>query len=209
MKNNFLLAAFQIPDNFYAELGSYFEQLPVDPYIDGDYRLRGYARYQKAGDSYIRLAHAPFCQSSDINRLVGDVQRDFAPMDENIDHTEELQHLLRSFAEYTLGNKDGVIEAHQIRVTCDAQQVGSPAPEGIHQDGFNYVGICCLNRQDISGGNTKIFTDPEGQNLHINTVLEEDQFIIFNDQRYYHYVSETLSEQHGKKGVRDVFVFTA
>ncbi|MCV2402512.1 2OG-Fe dioxygenase family protein [Marinomonas sp. C2222] len=209
MKNKLLLAAFQIPHNFHSELGMYFEQLPVDPYIDGDYRLRGYSRYQKKGDSYTRLPHTPFCQSSNINRLVGDVQRDFSPMDEHIDHTDELQHLLRSFAEYTLGGEDGVIEAHQIRVTCDAQQAGNPAPEGIHQDGFNFVGICCLKRQDISGGNTKIFTDSEGEDLHINTVLEEGQFIIFNDQRYYHYVSETLSEQQGKKGVRDVFVFTA
>lgn len=209
MKNKFLLSAFQIPPSFYSTLGDYFDRLKVDPYIDGKYRLRAYARYQKQGHSYTRLAHAPFCQSSDINRLVGDVEREFAPMEEGIDQTQELQHLLRSFSEHTLDDQDGVIEVHQIRVICDADEAGSPAPEGIHQDGFTYVGICCLKRQDIIGGHTKIFTDASGKHLHIDTVLEEDQFIIFNDQRYYHYVSQTVSEQQGKKGVRDVFVFTA
>jgi hypothetical protein len=199
MKNNFLLAAFQIPERFHQTLGRYFEVLPKDPYIDGDYRFRGYARYEKKGNVFTRLPHAPFCQSSDINHLVGDIKRNFSPMDDALDSTGELQHLLRSFSEYTLGDKDGVIETHQIRVTCDENNTGSPAPEGIHQDGFRYVGICCLKRQGINGGNTRIFTDAVGQSLHIDTVLEEDQFIIFNDQRYYHYVSETLSEQKGKK----------
>jgi hypothetical protein len=209
MKNNFLLAAFQIPENFYHAVECYFDRLPKDPYIDGDYRFRAYARYEKKGRKFSRLPHARFCQSAGINHLVGGVERDFSPLSDSLDDSEELQHLLRSFSEYTLGANDGVIDVHQIRVTCDENNIGSPAPEGIHQDGFNYVGICCLKRQDIDGGNTRIFTDVSGKNLHIDTVLEEDQFIIFNDQRYYHYVSETLSKHKGKEGVRDVFVFTA
>ncbi len=210
MKNDLLLAAFKTPEYLNQNLGRYFTELPKDPYIEGDYRFRTYARYDKKGDVYTRLPHAFFCQTSNINHLVGNIERDFSPMVDEIDCTEEFQHLLKSFAEYTLGaDTDGVIEVHQIRVTCDEGSTGSPVPEGIHQDGFDYVGICCLKRVDISGGNTRIFSDATGQHAHIDTVLEENQFIIFNDKRYYHYVSEILSNKKGQKGVRDVFVFTA
>ncbi|MFT7388270.1 MAG: hypothetical protein ACI8VC_001515 [Candidatus Endobugula sp.] len=40
------------------------------------------------------------------------------------------------FSEYTLGDKDGVIKTHQIRATCNEDDMGSPASEGIHNDGF-------------------------------------------------------------------------
>ena len=43
----------------------------------------------------------------------------------------------------------------------------------------------------------------------MNTVLEENQFVILNDRRFFHHISETLSNIEGQKGVRDVFVFTA
>ncbi len=40
---------------------------------------------------------------------------------------------------------------HQIRVVASKDEQGEPAPEGIHKDGFDYVGIFCINRDGISG----------------------------------------------------------
>ena len=190
-------------------MGNYFDSLPVDPYIDGHYRYRAYARYQQEVTGFTRLPHQSFCQAEDINRLAGGVKREFAEIDNQMDETEEFQHLLQSFTEYTHpDDPHSIIEVHQIRVICDEDHAGSPAPEGIHQDGFSYVGIFCVQRKHIKGGYTQVFLDPVDQHPHINTVLEENQFMILNDRRYYHYVSETLSNHKGKKGVRDVFVFT-
>ncbi|OEE61767.1 hypothetical protein A1OO_12375 [Enterovibrio norvegicus FF-33] len=211
MQNKFLIEAFQTPDAVSQTLLPYFSRLSKDPYVDSDVRFRSYARFAIDTEGEImRLPHKAFMQSSDVNRVVGDVERHFAPMDDGMVTLPEFAHLLRSFTAATgLEHTGGEVDVHQIRVTCSAQDTSAPAPEGIHQDGFRFVGIFCVQRQNIAGGFTQIFTSPVEQHPHLNTVLEPNQFVIIDDQRYYHHISETLSSESGQEGVRDVFVFTA
>ncbi|MGF1707431.1 2OG-Fe dioxygenase family protein [Enterovibrio baiacu] len=211
MQNTFLIEAFQTPSEVADTLTPYFSSLERDPYVDSDVRFRSYARFSLSSSGEIsRLAHAPFMQSSDVNRVVGDVLREFAPMSDDMINTQAFQHLLKSFASATGIEKDGTqVDVHQIRVTCSVDDTSAPAPEGIHQDGFRFVGIFCVQRKNIAGGFTQIFTSPVEQHPHLNTVLEPNQFIILDDARYYHHISETLSSQSGEEGIRDVFVFTA
>ncbi|RXJ71836.1 hypothetical protein CS022_14855 [Veronia nyctiphanis] len=211
MHNKFLIEAFQTPDNVAEVLGGYYDELPSDPYVDSDIRFRSYAHFQAhEGGLTERLPHKPFTQSSQFNRVVGDIERHFEPMSDEMVQTAEFRHLVDSFVERTgIDKVNGHFDVHQIRVTCDEDATSAPAPEGIHQDGFRYVGIFCVQRRNISGGYTQIFSSPVDQHPHLNTVLEENQFIILNDSRYFHHISETLSSKAGEKGVRDVFVFTA
>ncbi|NGN99842.1 2OG-Fe dioxygenase family protein [Grimontia sp. S25] len=211
MQNKFLIEAFQTPENVASTLLPYFGELPKDPYVDSDVRFRSYARFSLSdkGD-IVRLPHAPFMQSSEVNRVVGDIERHFEPMSDDMIDLPEFHHLLKSFASATgLEHTGANIDVHQIRVTCSANDTSAPAPEGIHQDGFRFVGIFCVQRKNIAGGFTQIFSSPVDQHPHLNTVLEPNQFIILDDQRYYHHISETLSSNRGEEGVRDVFVFTA
>ncbi|GLQ76332.1 hypothetical protein CW749_03110 [Vibrio sp. vnigr-6D03] len=210
MENKFLIEAFQTPKSIAEQLSSYFEQLPADQYVDSDHRYRTYARFQSTNNELTRLPHSTFTQSSEFNRVVGDVERDFAKMDEEMVKTPYFQHLIKSFMERTGTDKDNsVVDVHQIRVTCGSDATSAPAPEGIHQDGYRYVGIFCVQRKNITGGFTQIFASPVDQHPHLNTVLEENQFVVLNDSRFFHHISETLSSVAGEKGVRDVFVFTA
>lgn len=211
MQNKFLIEAFQTPDSVANTLLPYFSVLPQDPYVDSDVRFRSYARFSINQTGEItRLEHRPFMQSSEVNRVVGDVERHFAPMSEEMVTLPEFDHLIRSFASATgLDVTGGQIDVHQIRVTCSESDTSAPAPEGIHQDGFRFVGIFCVQRRNIAGGFLQIFSSPVDQHPHLNTVLEPNQFIILDDQRYYHHISETLSSKAGEEGVRDVFVFTA
>lgn len=211
MQNKFLIEAFQTPESVAKTLLPYFGELPNDPYVDANVRFRSYARFSLSETgSVTRLPHAPFMQSSEVNRVVGDVERHFAPMSDAMVALPEFQHLLHSFASATgLELTGGNVDVHQIRVTCSASDTSAPAPEGIHQDGFRFVGIFCVQRKNIAGGFTQIYSSPVDQHPHLNTVLEPNQFIILDDQRYYHHISETLSSQAGEEGVRDVFVFTA
>ena len=210
MRDTFLIVAFQTPQGVADELQPYFDNLDMDIYIDSKHRFRSYARFQFENDKIVRLPHSKFVQSSDVNRVLGDVERDFPKMEQRLVETEQFQRLLKSFIERTGSDKDhAVVDVHQLRVTCDSDATSSPAPEGIHQDGFNFVGIFCVRRKNISGGATQIFKSQVEQHPHLNTILEENQFVILNDSRYFHHISETLSSEPGQKGVRDVFVFTA
>ncbi|NOI68598.1 2OG-Fe dioxygenase family protein [Vibrio sp. 99-8-1] len=210
MENKFLIEAFQTPESIAPQLSPYFDNLPTDKYVDSDHRYRAYARFQLCDSTLTRLPHSTFIQSSKFNRIVGDVERDFAEMDNEMIETPYFQHILKSFMQRTGTDKDhSVVDVHQIRVTCDSDATSAPAPEGIHQDGYRFVGIFCVQRKNITGGFTQIFMSPVEQHPHLNTVLEENQFVILNDSRFFHHISETLSSEAGQKGVRDVFVFTA
>ncbi|EDP60251.1 2OG-Fe dioxygenase family protein [Vibrio sp. AND4] len=210
LENKFLLEAFQVPKQVSTKIAPYFDLLPPDKYVNSDHRFRSYARFQAENGEVIKLPHSKFIQSSDVNRVFGDIERDFSEMSQQMITTDEFQHLIKSFMERTGAiNDHSIVDVHQIRVTCDHDTASAPAPEGIHQDGFRYVGIFCVKRQNISGGYTQIFTSPVDQHPHMNTVLEENQFVILNDRRFFHHISETLSNIEGQKGVRDVFVFTA
>lgn len=210
MQNKFLIEAFQTPDQVAQNLASYFDDLPCDDFVDSDHRFRSYARFQAFENGVERLPHSSFIQSSEFNRVVGDVERHFGPMNDDMVATPEFKHLLASFIERTKVDLDeSIVDVHQIRVTCSNGTTSAPAPEGIHQDGYRFVGIFCVQRKNISGGFTQIFASPVEQHPHLNTVLEENQFVILDDARYFHHISETLSNLSDEKGIRDVFVFTA
>lgn len=210
MQNKFLIEAFQTPDQVAQNLAGYFDELPCDSFVDSDNRFRSYARFQAFENGVERLPHSSFTQSSEFNRVVGDVERHFGPMNDEMIATPEFTHLLASFIERTRVDTDeSIVDVHQIRVTCSDGTTSAPAPEGIHQDGYRFVGIFCVQRKNISGGFTQIFASQVEQHPHLNTVLEENQFVIIDDARYFHHISETLSNLSNEKGIRDVFVFTA
>src|SRR5262245_38235763 len=63
-----------------------FEDLPVDPYTSGGYRSRRFARVQWDGDALRRTPDQAFSQGTDVNRYLGGVVREYAPVgDEFLD----------------------------------------------------------------------------------------------------------------------------
>lgn len=210
MKQTFLLEAFQVPSDCSQHLGPLFEGLSPDPYLESNCRFRAFSQYKNVNGQFEKLNNNSFTQSSDVNRLIGDVERKFEHISAEMDQHPQFQELLSTFAQRTNVNTfEKPIGVHQIRVICSNDQSGSPAPEGIHQDGFDYVGIFCVKRDNISGAYTQVFSSPVDQHPHMSTTIEENQFIILNDRHFYHYVTETLPYDSSRDGVRDVFVFTA
>jgi len=210
MNGSFLIEAFQAPSSCAQNLGNFFNDLGADPYLESNCRFRAFSQYQKTETQFEKLGSSTFMQSSDVNRLIGNVQRKFEDISPTLDQHPDFQNLLNTFLERTnVDTTKQPIGVHQIRVVCSKDQSGSPAPEGIHQDGFDFVGIFCVKRDNIAGAFTQIFSSPVDQHPHMSTTLEENQFIIFNDRRYYHYVTETLPALQDETGLRDVFVFTA
>ncbi|MGC3833292.1 2OG-Fe dioxygenase family protein [Moritella viscosa] len=203
MNGSFLIEAFQAPSTCAQNLGDFFNNLGADPYLESNCRFRAFSQYQKTETQFEKLDTSTFMQSSDVNRLIGNVERKFEDISSALDQHPDFQNLLN------VDTTKQPIGVHQIRVVCSQDQSGSPAPEGIHQDGFDFVGIFCVKRDNIAGAFTQIFSSPVDQHPHMSTTLEENQFIIFNDRRYYHYVTETLPDQQDATGLRDVFVFTA
>src|ERR687886_698708 len=110
----------------------FFMDLPVDPYLEGNYRFRRLSHFKVAGDRLITLPHHRFFQTKDYNPLLGNVVRDYPELDEQLIELEEFQKIVLEFFEFCkLCSTFDEIGVHQIRISSSCQQMGSPAPEGI------------------------------------------------------------------------------
>ena len=185
-----------------------FDHLPVDPYIKGSFRRRRFSRFTGTPANLHRLEHKYFVQSSKINQLAGDIKRDFPELDDDLKDLSEFQRIVDAFVDFSkidpMVTEMGV---HQIRIVASKHEQGEPAPEGIHQDGFDFVGIFCIKRQGISGGETHLYREKTGAPI-FDKVLQPAEFVMVNDRTLFHYAS-AIMPTGDEEGVRDVFVITA
>ncbi len=187
---------------------SYFDNLPVDPYIKGTFRRRRFSRFSGTPENLQRLEHKYFVQSKAVNQLAGDIKRDFPELEESMTETEEFKTLVASFVDFSkIDPTVTEIGVHQIRVVASRDEQGEPAPEGIHKDGFDFVGIFCINRDGVSGGETHLYREKDQPPI-FDKVLQPGEFVMVNDRSLYHYAS-AVAPTRDTRGVRDVFVFTA
>src|SRR5260370_14117947 len=88
--------------------------------------------------------------------------RDFAPLLPDTVHNPFLYALVRcTFACLPVTvDKQGhswEVRIHQIRIVASTDQPGEPAPEGIHQDGTDYLTFHLVRRHNVVGGQSTIY----------------------------------------------------
>ena len=188
----------------------YFEKMPYDPYVKGDFRKRRYSSIKK--DHYGKfqfLPHKKFIQEAKINDLLGDVEREYEELDEELVSSEDFLKIVEGFV--TLSRINPYITEigiHQIRILSSIYIDGEPAPEGRHQDGFDYVGIFCARRENVSGGESEVFLNKDDETPILSKTLDENELLIVADRDVFHNATK-LSPDGVDLGYRDVFVFTA
>jgi hypothetical protein len=95
-------------------------------------------------------------------------------------------------------------EAHQFRIdTTDG--IGRPTPEGAHRDGVDLVAVFMVERQNIKGGETRVF-DADGPNGQRFTLTDPWSVLLLDDARVIH--ESTPIQPMGTGGYRDTLVVT-
>lgn len=189
---------------------NYFEELPYDPYVKGNFRKRRFSSIKK--DHYGNfeiLPHKTFTQSADVNDLLGDVVREYEEIDENLILSDDFSKIVEGFA--ALAGVNPYIKEigiHQMRILCSEYIKGEPAPEGRHQDGFDFIGIFCARRIKVDGGISELFLGKDDQDAILEKMLEENELLVVNDREVFHNATK-LTPIDLELGYRDVFVFTA
>lgn len=185
----------------------FFNNLPIDPYIKGKYRLRRLSRFTVAGDKIIKLPHGYLFQSKEYNPLLGDVKREFAELEDAIIELDSFQKLVLAFSDSCKLHPEAEIGVHQIRTTCSPESFGNPAPEGIHQDGTDFIGIFSVNRDNIQGGETHLYTAKKEKPV-FSKILYPGELVLVNDHDFFHFTTP-IKPQNNAPGIRDVFVLTS
>lgn len=196
------------PSEALHELRPYFDDLPLDPYISGHFRRRRYSHFRGPASALKRLDHKAFQQSRAVNYLQGGIAREFAELDPNMTALQGFKKIVAAFIDFTqIDPKVTEFGAHQIRILCSPEFSGDPAPEGIHKDGFDFVGIFCIDRHNVIGAETHLYRD-KNQPPIFNRALQPGEVVFTNDRTVFHYTEPVRPEKNGP-GHRDVFVITA
>jgi hypothetical protein len=185
----------------------FFDNLPVDPYIKGNYRLRRLSRFIVSGDKLIKLPHGYLFQSKDYNPLVGDIKREFTELEDALIELDIFKNLVLAFSDSCKLHPEAEIGVHQIRTTCTPDNFGNPAPEGIHRDGTDFIGIFSVDRDNIQGGETHLYTAKKEKPV-FNKILNPGELLLINDHKFFHYTTPIKPIGDGI-GTRDVFVLTS
>ena len=140
------------------ELSMFSEQLKRDEHCEC--RDRGYAAFLYEHGHLKQLPDAPFRRDG-VNELVeaGRIPRDrlFGPLPQGWLESPACKAAVRKTMEGVGSLKGGgsvetaELGMHLIKVNC-GKSAGTPAPEGRHQDGFDFVSITPLERVDVHSG---------------------------------------------------------
>jgi hypothetical protein len=116
----------------------------------------------------------------------------------------KLLHTLGHTCSGIKGQQPWYVEAHMFRIdTTDG--IGRPTPEGAHRDGVDFVSIFLLDRENITGGESRIF-DANGSDGKRFTLQEKWTLLMLDDERVIH--ESTPIQPLSEGGHRDTLVLT-
>ncbi|NLQ16889.1 2OG-Fe dioxygenase family protein [Marinomonas sp. M1K-6] len=202
---------------FYLELGQLtsecvnhltpsFDHLPSSPYADGKFRLRRYSCFCMDKGVLTRLPSQAFVQDEQINHFQGNVVRRYEDITEHTLLDPAFIELFEHFQKMAEVADNTPIEVHQLRIFADHQSV-EVAPEGVHQDGFDRIGIYVMQRHNIQGGHINVHSDKHSPAL-ISHDFDKGEFVVLNDRKFFH-SAQPIQPIDGEQGYMDIFVLTA
>jgi hypothetical protein len=188
-----------------------WDHLPPDEYLrdGGRYRSRRHSCFVQdmATGMLTQTPHRAHWQSTDYNALHGGIDRWFQPIQEELVADPRWPQLVRTLGELfaSIGGADRwYIEAHQFRIDA-AEGVGRPTPEGAHRDGVDFVAVIVVNREQVKGGETRVF-QADGP-LGMRFLIEEPwSALLLDDSCVIH--ETTPIQPVGERAVRDTLVLT-
>ena len=189
-----------------------WDDLGLDTYMadGGRYRKRRHAAFRAGPDGISRKPNQPHYQSRDYNALNGGIARWFEPMLDRAADTHAFRSILgfcnQLFSSLT-PQPAWHVEAHQFRIEARPDAAGRPTPEGMHQDGVDWVLVLMVNRDNIAEGETSI----HGLDQHLLgsfTLREPLDSALVDDHRVFHGVTPVRALDPARPAHRDVLVVT-
>jgi hypothetical protein len=189
-----------------------WDRLEPDHYLQNGarFRLRRYGRYRwsPADDWLSPLAHESYFQPADENAYAGGVARQFAPLLPDTVHNPFLCALVRlTFACLPVAGDSREaaweVRVHQIRIVASPGEPGLPAPEGVHQDGTDFLTLHLVRRRNVVGAETTIY-DLDRRPIACHTMREPLDALILEDPRVLHGVTPVHAADGRTPGTRDL-----
>lgn len=194
------------------EFARTWDDLGLDTYMadGGRYRKRRHAAFAVSPAGVQRKPAQPHYQSRDFNALNGGIARWFAPVTDAAAASPAFQAILRTCHALFEGLTPAPlwhVEAHQFRIEARPGQAAQPTPEGMHQDGVDWVLVLMVGRVNIASGTTSIHGLDRAL-LGSFTLEAPMDAALVDDHRVFHGVTPVRPLDPALPAHRDVLVLT-
>lgn len=191
------------------KLSKSFDNLSIDKYYNIK-RGRGFSLVKVNDlDKLEIVGDLNFYQGGNYNNYNGNILRNYSNLSKNILEDELFKYLVQIFKKQVDKVSPVVtkyIQVHQIRVYANNLSTNL-VPEGIHQDGYNFIAISCIKRKNIKGGLSNVYNSDKIKKCY-SAILNEGEILILNDRKMFHDVTNIELNNLNELGYRDIFVFT-
>jgi len=209
---NTVLQITKVEPELLDEIKDSFNDLPETDHADGKYRLRKYSRIKVFCDGGGEVLLSPledseFNQSKDYNKHQGGMTRKFANIDTQVIESNAISEMVRAFFNACeIYHWDGEFDIHQMRVKClgGATQL---SPEGWHQDGYDYIAVVGVDRNNIIGGEMLLSTSKVDAPF-LQATIDTGTLVIVDDSYLWHNGRSIQPIDDNKPAWMDVLVFT-
>lgn len=188
------------------ELLASYDDCPVDEYMGNGTRYKRFAQYrlhwsEPAGWQFDRLEHRDYTTFKKFNSVAGGIRRSYEPI------VADFTPLIRAGAEaFPLDtSEDWQINVHQNRTRADGGRPGPLTPEGVHHDGHELVMIAVLRRNNVGGGQTRLWRSKDAAEPFWSGTLDPGQAVLLDDRAIAHDVTDVVSADGGP-GHRDIVI---
>ncbi|MEZ0096351.1 2OG-Fe dioxygenase family protein [Streptacidiphilus sp. EB129] len=187
------------------EIIASYDNCPHDPYMGNLTRYKRFDQYRLSwtegtGWGFELLPHRDYTTFTDFNPVAGGIRRTYEPLE------ADFTPLIRIGAE-AIGldtTEDWQINVHQNRTRATPDKPGQLTPEGVHHDGHEYVMISVFVRDNVEGGETRLWLDGAEEPFWAGTV-SPGQAVLLDDRAIAHDVTDVLPKD-GKPGHRDILI---
>ncbi len=200
-------AIIDIPQASAALLDSY-DRCPLDEYMGNQTRYKRFSQYRLTPNKdtgvwgFDKLEHRDYTAFKEFNPIGGGIKRKHPPLE--ADWFTDYVRLGIAGMELD-DSEDWQINVHQNRTVATPEKPGLLTPEGIHRDGHEFVMIGILRRNNVIGGETRLWTGPEDKEPFWTGTLQPGQAVLLDDRNVWHDVTDVLPED-GTRGNRDIFI---
>jgi hypothetical protein len=190
---------------------SLWADLPSDPHLrdGGRYRRRRHGCFVVNADKVTAVPHRAHWQPVEYNALHGGIQRWFEPLPATLVADPAWLRLLQGLggvASALRGPQVWFVEAHPFRIDTEGG-IGRPTPEGAHRDGVDLVVVLIIDRQNIKGGETRVFDANGPQGVRF-TLTQPWSALILDDERVIHESTPIQPVDPSRPSWRDTLVLT-
>lgn len=159
------------------------------------------------GDASVTRLKTQLFLQGETNKLTGHIARPIEPTRSSTDMTPYIKWGFQQIQErFPLDEleQEWLVNTHLIRTHALETKEGVPVPEGIHQDGVDFLIMGAVSRDNVKGGVSTVHRADDGPAI-FETTLTPGQAILIDDSQLFHMASSVVPE-NGGTGYRDMIL---